>query len=51
VLDRGLLAHGRPALGEAHPLLTRARALAGRLGITIPYTLPGADEASLDIDV
>ena len=51
VLDRGPLAHGRPALGEAHPLLTRARALAGRLGIAIPYTLPGADEASLDIDV
>jgi tetratricopeptide (TPR) repeat protein len=51
VLDRRLLAHGRPALGEAHPLLTRARALAGRLGITVPYTLPGADEASLDIDV
>jgi hypothetical protein len=51
VLDRRLLAHGRPALGEAHPLLTRARALAGRLGIAIPYTLPGADEASLDIDV
>ncbi len=51
VLDRRLLAHGRPALGEAHPLLTRARGLAGRLGITVPYTLPGADEASLDIDV
>jgi hypothetical protein len=51
VLDRTLLAHGRPALGEAHPLLTRARGLAGRLGIPIPYTLPGADEASLDIDV
>ncbi len=51
VLDRTLLAHGRPALGEAHPLLTRARTLAGRLGITIPYTLPGVDEASLDIDV
>ena len=51
VLDRTLLAHGRPALGEAHPLLTRARALAGRLGITAPYTLPGVDEASLDIDV
>jgi hypothetical protein len=51
VLDRRLLAHGRPALGEAHPLLTRARALAGRLGISVPYTLPGVDEASLDIDV
>jgi len=51
VLDRTLLAHGRPALGEAHPLLTRARGLAGRLGIPVPYTLPGADEASLDIDV
>jgi hypothetical protein len=51
VLDRRLLAHGRPALGEAHPLLTRARALAERLGITVPYTLPGTDEASLDIDV
>jgi hypothetical protein len=51
VLDRRLLAHGRPALGEAHPLLTRARALAERLGIAIPYTLPGVDEASLDIDV
>jgi len=51
VLDRTLLAHGRPALGEAHPLLTRARTLAERLGVTIPYTPPGLDEASLDIDV
>jgi hypothetical protein len=51
VLDRSLRAHGRPALGDAHPLLTRARALAGRLGITVPFTLPGVDEASLDIDV
>ena len=50
VLDRTLLAHGRPALGEAHPLLTRARALAERLGVTVPYTPPGLDEASLDID-
>ena len=50
VLDRTLLAHGRPALGEAHPLLTRARTLAERLGITVPYTIPGLDEASLDID-
>jgi hypothetical protein len=33
VLDRPpLLAHGRPALGEAHPLLTRAHTLAERLG-------------------
>jgi hypothetical protein len=51
VLDRTLLAHGRPALGEAHPLLTQARALAERLGITIPYPASGLDEASLDIDV
>ena len=51
VLDRTLLAHGRPALGEAHPLLTRARTLAERLGITVPYALPGVEEASLDIDV
>jgi len=51
VLDRTVLAHGRPALGEAHPLLTRARALAGRLGLTVPYPVPGPDEASLDIDV
>jgi hypothetical protein len=51
VLDRTLLVHGRPALGEAHPLLTRARALAERLGITVPYALPGPDEASLDLDV
>jgi hypothetical protein len=51
VLDRTLLVHGRPALGEAHPLLTRARTLAERLGITVPYTLPGLDEASLDLDV
>src|SRR5690349_4567210 len=50
VLDRTLLAHGRPALGEAHPLLTRARTLAERLGITVPYTLPGLDEASPDLD-
>jgi tetratricopeptide (TPR) repeat protein len=51
VLDRTLLAHGRPALGEAHPLLTRARMLAGRVGIPVSYTVPGVDEASLDIDV
>jgi hypothetical protein len=51
VLDRTLLAHGRPALGEAHPLLTRARALAERLGITVPYPASDLDEASLDIDV
>jgi hypothetical protein len=51
VLDRTLLAHGRPALGEDHPLLTRARTLAGRLGITVPHPEPGLDEASLDIDV
>jgi hypothetical protein len=51
VLDRTLLAHGRPALGEAHPLLTRARTLAERLGITVPYPVPDLDEASLDIDV
>jgi tetratricopeptide (TPR) repeat protein len=51
VLDRTLLAHGRPALGEAHPLLTRARTLAERLGIPVTYTVPGVDEASLDIDV
>jgi hypothetical protein len=41
----------RPALGEAHPLLTRARALAERIGITVPYPAYGLDEASLDIDV
>ena len=51
VLDRTLLAHGRPALGEAHPLLTQARALAERLGITVPYPASDLDEASLDIDV
>jgi tetratricopeptide (TPR) repeat protein len=51
VLDRTLLAHGRPAVGEAHPLLTRARTLAERLGVTVPHPLPGLDEASLDIDV
>jgi hypothetical protein len=51
VLDRTLLAHGYPALGEAHPLLTRARALAERLGITVPDTVAAVGEASLDIDV
>ena len=51
VLDRTLLAHGRPALGEAHPLLTQARTLAERLGITVPYPASGLNEASLDIDV
>ena len=50
VLDRTLLAHGRPALSEAHPLLTRARTLAERLGVTVPYPPHGLDEASLDID-
>jgi hypothetical protein len=51
VLDRTLLPHGCAALGEAHPLLVRARALAERLGITVPGTLTAVDEASLDIDV
>ena len=51
MLDRTLLAHGQPALGEAHPLLIRARTLAERLGITVPYTLSGLDEASLDLDL
>jgi hypothetical protein len=50
VLDRTLLAHGRPALGEAHPLLAKARALAERLGIHMPYAPADLDEASLDID-
>ena len=51
VLDRTLLAHGRPALGEAHPMLTKARALAERLGIAVPYPASALNEASLDIDV
>jgi tetratricopeptide (TPR) repeat protein len=50
VLDRTPMAHGRPALGEAHPLLTKARALAERLGIIVLHTPAGLDEASLDID-
>ncbi|MEV7008569.1 hypothetical protein [Streptosporangium sp. NPDC051022] len=32
LLDREPLAHGRPALGDGHPLLAEARALADRLG-------------------
>jgi tetratricopeptide (TPR) repeat protein len=52
VLDRTLLAHGYPALGEAHPLLARARALAARLGVAIPGAItPDLDEVSLDLDV
>jgi tetratricopeptide (TPR) repeat protein len=51
VLDRTLLAHGYAAVGEAHPLLARARALAERLGITLPDSAAAIDEASLDIDV
>jgi tetratricopeptide (TPR) repeat protein len=51
VLDRTLLAYGYAALGEAHPLLARARALAERLGITLPDSVTAIDEASLDIDV
>jgi tetratricopeptide (TPR) repeat protein len=51
VLDRTVLAHGHAALGEAHPLLARARALAERLGITVPDPGAAIDEASLDIDV
>jgi hypothetical protein len=50
VLDRTLLAHGRPALGEAHPLLAKARTLAERLGVYVPSTPGDLDEASLDID-
>jgi len=50
VLNRTLLAHGRPALGEAHPLLAKARALAERLGVYVPSTPGDLDEASLDID-
>ena len=51
VLDRTVLAHGYAVLGEAHPLLTRARALAERLGIAVPDSVTAVDEASLDIDV
>ena len=52
VLDRTLLAHGYPAIGEAHPLLARARALAARLGLAVPGTVTAdLDEVSLDIDV
>ena len=51
VLDRALLPHGYAAVGEAHPLLARARALAERLGITVPDSVTAIDEASLDIDV
>ena len=51
VLDRTVLAHGYAAVGDAHPLLARARALAERLGITLPDSAAAIDEASLDIDV
>ena len=51
VLDRTPLPHGYAAVGEAHPLLARARALAERLGITVPDAVTAIDEASLDIDV
>jgi tetratricopeptide (TPR) repeat protein len=51
VLDRTPLAHGHPALGEAHPLLARARALAQRLGIALPGPAADLGDASLDIDV
>ena len=51
MLDRTLLSHGYAAIGEAHPLLARARALAERLGITMPDSVTAIDEVSLDIDV
>ncbi|HJY70253.1 MAG TPA: hypothetical protein VJ347_00585, partial [Streptosporangiaceae bacterium] len=51
VLDRTPLPHGYAAVGDAHPLLARARALAERLGITVPDSVTAIDEASLDIDV
>jgi hypothetical protein len=51
VLDRTSLPHGFAAVGESHPLLARARALAERLGITVPDSVTAIDEASLDIDV
>ncbi|MGH3287108.1 MAG: hypothetical protein ACRDPD_20890, partial [Streptosporangiaceae bacterium] len=51
VLDRTPLPHGYAAVGEAHPLLARARALAERLGIAVPDSVTAIDEASLDIDV
>jgi hypothetical protein len=51
VLNRTVLAHGYAPLGEGHPLLLRARALAERLGITVPDPTAAIDEASLDIDV
>ena len=51
MLDRTLLSHGYAAMGEAHPLLARARALAERLGITMPDSVTAIDEVSLDIDV
>ena len=51
VLDRTLLPHGYAVIGETHPLLGRARALAERLGIAVPDSVTAIDEASLDIDV
>ena len=35
----------------ANPVDRTPAPLAERLGITVPYTLPGLDEASLDLDV
>jgi hypothetical protein len=47
---------GKPDSGHAGLIsitvrACRASTLAERLGITVPYTLPGLDEASLDLDV
>jgi hypothetical protein len=48
---RRLAAMARGEAAAAADALTRARTLAERLGITVSNTLPGLDEASLDIDV
>jgi len=51
LLDRRQLGHGRPALGEDHPLLGMARDLADRLGIAVASTTAMPSGTPLDSGV
>jgi hypothetical protein len=50
LIDRGPLTHGRPALGEGHPLLESARQLAERLGVAAADTTLSAGQLLVDTD-
>ena len=51
LVDDPPLAHGRPALGESHPLRRKAHELADRLGITVAAASPPRKTTPVDSDL